>query len=68
MIAKRVSWPVVLHDESEPNSTDNDATLERAGPFNVTITSNRDLNVNIIFVSDIWQFSCTDISFFLPEK
>lgn len=34
--------------QSKPNSTDNDAELERAGSFNVTIASNRDLNVNVI--------------------
>jgi len=47
MSVKRISWPIMLTDElSVPNSTDYDAALKRAGPSNVTITSNRDLNVS----------------------
>jgi len=47
MSVKRISWPIILSDESlEPNSTDYDAALKQAGPSNVTITSNCDLNVS----------------------
>jgi len=47
MSVKRISWPIMLSDgSSESNSTDYDAALKRAGPSNVTITSNRDLNVS----------------------
>lgn len=50
MSVKRVSWPIVLHDESEPNTTDIDA-LEQASLSNVTITSSRDSNVSVIFAN-----------------
>lgn len=50
IIVKRVSWPTVLHDDSEPNTTDNDV-LEQAGPSNITIINSRDSNVSVIFVN-----------------
>lgn len=55
-------------DESEPNSTD-DAALEQANmsPYNVTISSNRDLNVSIIF-ANVWQFTVLIYLFFLLEE
>jgi len=47
MSVKRISWPIMLCDESsELNLTDYDAALKRAGPSNVSVTSNRDLNVS----------------------
>lgn len=51
MNVKRISWPTVLHDESETNSTDNDVALEQTSPCNVTIASNRDLNVTVTFTN-----------------
>lgn len=53
MSIKRISWPNLLgEDESEPNSTD-DATLKQTNmnSYNMTISSNRDSNVSIIFAN-----------------
>lgn len=50
MAMKRTSWPIVLgRDQSEPNSTDTDNAVLEEG--NLTITSNRDSNVSIIFAN-----------------